>query len=135
MNFQKKPEEGDVLSDERQITSDLIKAFGDISDDKNPIHFDNEFAGKTLFKKRIAHGLLSVGYISALLTNLLGEGNVILSLGFDIKAPVYVDDMILLNLEVIRINRNKTIDLEFQISNKLSNLLLIKGTIRCLKVY
>ncbi|MBT5954900.1 hypothetical protein HOG98_09310 [bacterium] len=135
MNSQKKAKAGDIISDERRISSDLIKSFGDISDDKNPIHFDNEFAGKTLFKKRIAHGLLSVSYISALLTKLLGDGNVILSLGFDIKAPVYVDDIIVLKLEVTKINRNKTIELEFRINNKLSELLLIKGTIRCIKVY
>lgn len=135
MSSQPKPKAGDILTKEVQITSELIERFSEISEDKNPIHLDDKFASKTVFKKRIAHGLLSVSYISALLTQLLGNGNVILNLAFSIKAPTYVDDMIQMQLEVAKVNPNRSIDLTFQIINKGSDLLLIKGTVLCLKVY
>jgi 3-hydroxybutyryl-CoA dehydratase len=50
---------GDSFSKERMVTDELIRQFAEISGDFNPIHLDEEFAKKTRFGRRIAHGMLS----------------------------------------------------------------------------
>ncbi len=50
-----------------QTVSDSdIKAFSGLSGDKNPVHMSDEYAQKTMFKKRIAHGFMSASYFSAI---------------------------------------------------------------------
>ena len=51
------------------ITTEMVDAFAAITGDKNPVHVDGEFAKTTRFGRRIAHGMLSVGIISAILGN------------------------------------------------------------------
>ena len=54
-----------------------IEAFAEVTGDKNPVHLDADYAAKTSFGERIAHGMLSAGYISAALgTTLPGPGAV-----------------------------------------------------------
>jgi 3-hydroxybutyryl-CoA dehydratase len=58
---------GDVFSTSKQITDAVVRAFAELSGDYNPIHLDEEFAAKTRFKRRIAHGMISGALISAVL--------------------------------------------------------------------
>ena len=65
---------------EHTITERDIQLFGEATGDMNPVHFDKEFARKTVFRGRVAHGALSIGFISALLgTKLPGAGSIFLS--------------------------------------------------------
>lgn len=57
----------------KKVTQEKINKYARASGDFNPLHLDEEFAGKTIFKGTIAHGLLSVAYISELMTSWLGE--------------------------------------------------------------
>lgn len=95
---------GDFASIKRIIKSEDILEFARVSNDFNPIHLDDEYAKNTLFKNRIAHGMLVSSMISALIANKLpGPGAIYLSQELRFKAPVFVDDEITAKAEVIEI--------------------------------
>lgn len=74
--------EGDERCFSKVITVEDIEAFAKVTGDFNPIHMDSRFAQKTIFGDRIAHGILSVGLISAALSKFPG---VIVYLAQDIR--------------------------------------------------
>jgi 3-hydroxybutyryl-CoA dehydratase len=79
----------------RTVTERDIQAFGEATGDMNPVHFDEEFARKTVFRGRVAHGALSIGYISGLLgTKLPGDGSIFLSASIVFKIPVRIGDTV-----------------------------------------
>ena len=64
---------------EKVVTLEDIKKFADVSGDFNPVHLDEEFAKKTIFKNRIAHGFLTASFISTIIaTELPGPGSIYL---------------------------------------------------------
>lgn len=86
---------GMTVSYSQTITEDNIKAFAAISGDINPVHLDEEYAANSRFKKRIAHGLLSASFFSALFgTKLPGTGCVYVSQNLVFKRPVYIGDIV-----------------------------------------
>ena len=90
------------------ITNQDIILFAKISGDKNPVHLDDKFAATTQFKKRIAHGLMSSSYFSALFgTRLPGRGCVYVSQNLNFKRPVYINDEVIAKIEVIGIDKEK----------------------------
>ncbi len=90
------------------ITEMVINDFARATGDFNPIHLDQTYAEKTYFKGRIAHGVLSVGYISSVLGNLLpGPGGILLSQEVKFLAPVRIGDVITAKVEVIELNPEK----------------------------
>ena len=83
------------------ITAEDVDLFGKLSGDYNPVHFDDDWAKKTIFGERIAHGLLTGAYISTLLANKLpGPGTVYLKQEFKFKLPVKIGDTIKAEVEV-----------------------------------
>ena len=77
----------------KTVTSDDIVCFAGISGDNNPIHLDDDYAASTPFKERIAHGMLSASFISAVLgTRLPGPGCIYMSQSLRFRAPVRVGD-------------------------------------------
>ena len=86
---------GDTFRATRLVTDEMIRSFADLSGDHNPIHLDAEFASKTQFGKRIAHGMLSGAFISAVLGNEFLERKIVyLSQTMRFVAPVFIDDTI-----------------------------------------
>jgi len=80
---------------ERTVAEKDVQLFGEATGDMNPVHFDEEFAKKTVFRGRVAHGALSIGYISALLGTVLpGEGTIFLSASIAFKMPVKIGDTV-----------------------------------------
>jgi acyl dehydratase len=59
---------GDIAEFEKKVTQEDIEAFARVSGDTNPLHTDPAYAAKTRFKEPIAHGMLSAGFISAVLS-------------------------------------------------------------------
>ena len=101
---------GDTASLSKTFSDEDVRAFATISGDKNPVHLDEEYAAKTQFKKRIAHGILTAGLISAILgTQLPGEGSIYLGQQLNFKAPVYLNDTITATVTVIKIHERKPI--------------------------
>lgn len=101
---------GDTFSIERTVTDQLIRDFADLSGDHNPIHLDEEFAKNTRFGRRIAHGMLSGAFISAVLGNEFKERKIIyLSQTIRFTAPTFIDDVITTRATVKSIREDKRI--------------------------
>ena len=92
---------GAVASYTREVTAALVDAFAEISGDNNPVHLDEQYAAGTMFKQRIAHGILSVAFISTVLgTKLPGPGAIYLEQVAKFRAPVYLGDTVTATVEV-----------------------------------
>ena len=103
-----KYEIGQCESYSQTITDSDIKSFSGISGDKNPIHMDREFAEKSRFGKRIAHGLMSASFFSALFgMRLPGPGCVYVEQSLKFLRPVYIGDTVTANIVIKEINYNK----------------------------
>jgi 3-hydroxybutyryl-CoA dehydratase len=95
---------GDSAEISNTITEKTIKDFAEATGDFNPVHLDQAYAEKTYFKGRIAHGVLSVGYISSVMGNLLpGPGGILLSQDVKFLAPVRIGDTVTAKVEVIEV--------------------------------
>ena len=86
---------GMSASTDRAVTERDIELFGEATGDLNPVHFDEDFARKTIFRGRVAHGALSVGFISAVIgTKLPGAGTIFVSASIVFKMPVRIGDFV-----------------------------------------
>ncbi len=90
------------------VTEAMIEQFAAVSGDDNPLHLDEEFAKGTLFKGRIAHGMLGAGFISAVIgTRLPGTGTVYMSQQLRFKAPVRIGDVVVTKVRVSNIDTDR----------------------------
>ena len=85
---------------EKQLTPDDVIAFAGISGDHNPLHLDDEFAKKSIFGERIAHGMLTASHISAALNSLAGPGWIYVSQSLYFRAPVKIGDVLKTRVKV-----------------------------------
>jgi 3-hydroxybutyryl-CoA dehydratase len=77
------------------VTERDIELFGEATGDMNPVHFDEAFARKTVFRGRVAHGALLVGYASAVIGNdLPGPGTIFSGATIAFKGPVRLGDTV-----------------------------------------
>lgn len=84
----------------KTITEADITLFSGVSGDTNPVHLNQEFAETTMFKGRIAHGMLSAGLISAVFgTKLPGPGCIYVGQTLKFKAPVHIGDTVIAKVE------------------------------------
>jgi len=101
-------EVGMFASYSQTISEADIKNYAGISGDRNPVHLDSEYAEKSMFKKRIAHGMISSSFFSALFgTKLPGEGCVYVSQSLKFRKPVYIDDTVVATVMIERIEKEK----------------------------
>lgn len=104
------PQTGDTVSRSLTIGDDTIRAFADVTGDTNPIHLDDDYAAGTKFGRRIAHGMIAAGLISATIANdLPGPGTVYLSQTLKFKLPVYPGDTVTATIEVLTVRPDKPI--------------------------
>jgi 3-hydroxybutyryl-CoA dehydratase len=83
--------------------ADIVK-FAEVSGDKNPVHLDAAYAATTMFKERIAHGMLSAAYISAVFgMKLPGPGAIYMSQSLSFKAPVKIGDTVVAKVKLIEL--------------------------------
>jgi acyl dehydratase len=103
-----KIEIGMSVSYSQTITDADIKAFAGISGDRNPVHLDEAYANKSRFKKRIAHGMMTASYFSALFgTKIPGKGCVYTYQSLNFKKPVYMNDTVEAIVTVIDVDLEK----------------------------
>jgi 3-hydroxybutyryl-CoA dehydratase len=101
---------GEQASFAKTVTEADVTGLAGIIGDFNPIHVDAEYARKTRFGRRIAHGMLTGGLISAVLGNRLpGPGAIYLSQQLEFLAPVYIGDTITAVVEVVEWKPEKRI--------------------------
>ena len=111
----------------KKITESDIDIFSKISGDKNPIHLSDDFANKTRFKKRIAHGYLSASLFSGIFGEKLpGPGCLYISQSLKFKYPVYINDIVTATVEIIDIIPEKNI-LKFSTICKVNKTTVIDG--------
>ncbi len=101
---------GDSYTEKFTVTDEKVKAFAEITGDVNPIHLDDEYAATTVFKKRIAHGILVSGFISNILANKLpGPGTIYLKQELNFVGPVFIDDEVEVTVTVKEKKEDKPI--------------------------
>ncbi|EAQ53101.1 MULTISPECIES: MaoC family dehydratase [Vibrio] len=101
-------EVGMSASYSQTISEADVKQFAGFSGDRNPVHLDEVYAENSRFKKRIAHGMISSSFFSALFgTKLPGEGCVYVSQSLKFRKPVYIDDTVVATVVVSEIDINK----------------------------
>ena len=90
------------------VTEADITAFAEVSGDFNPVHMDEVFAATTVFKGRIAHGMLSAAYISALIAGELpGAGSIYMSQSLRFRRPVRIGDEVTTQVSITAIDEAK----------------------------
>jgi 3-hydroxybutyryl-CoA dehydratase len=92
----------------KTVTDADIVLFASVTGDTNPVHLDEDFARPTMFKGRIAHGMLAAGFISAALgTKLPGPGSIYLSQSLKFRAPVKIGDTVVARVTATVVDRDK----------------------------
>jgi len=92
------------------LTQKHVNTFAEITGDFNPLHFDESFVATTKFKKLVVQGGLTTGLLHALVAmDLPGPGTVFLSQNWKFTAPVFIDDTITAEAEVISIHESKPV--------------------------
>jgi 3-hydroxybutyryl-CoA dehydratase len=90
------------------VTEADIQGFARVTGDTNPVHMDEAYAQASMFKGRIAHGMLSAGFISAVLgTKLPGPGAIYMSQSMFFKAPVRIGDTVVTRVTVKEVIADK----------------------------
>lgn len=93
---------GTSASLSKTITQEDVLKFADVTNDYNPVHVDPDFAAQSMFKKQIAHGMISAGLISAVLgTQLPGMNTIYMGQDLSFKNPVFLDDTLTATVECI----------------------------------
>ena len=90
------------------MTDEKLKQFGAASEDRNPVHFDDAFAASTRFGGRIAHGMLTAGFISTMVgMELPGPGTIYVSQALRFRAPVRPGDEVRVVVEVVAVDEGR----------------------------
>ena len=108
------------------ITEEMIRGFAQATGDSNPIHLDEEYAKGTIFKTRVAHGMLQAGILSGIMgTEFPGIGTIYLSQSLKFTKPVFIGDAITFRMKVLdlTIERNR-VRLETVCTNQDGNVVL-----------
>ena len=92
------------------LTAEHVKTFAGLTGDHNPLHFDEAFAAKTRFGRLVVQGGLTTGLLHALVAmDMPGPGTVFLSQNWKFTAPVYIDDTITAQAEVLSVHPTKPV--------------------------
>jgi len=119
---------GDICTTEVKVTEQMIMDFARITGDFNPVHVDEEYAKTTRFGRRIAHGILSAGFISAALATHLGPGGIYLGQTLKFMAPVFIGDELIIQLKVLQVREEKGLGIvETLVIRKSNQEVCVKG--------
>jgi acyl dehydratase len=92
------------------LTGEHVEAYAQISGDRNPLHFDEDFASKTKFGRLVVQGGLTTGLLHALVAmDMPGPGTVFLSQNWRFTAPVFIGDTIVAHAEVLSVHESKPV--------------------------
>lgn len=104
------PDVGSRATWTRTFTADDVEAFARLSGDRNPLHFDADFAARTRVERLVVQGGLTTGLFNAIVAERLpGPGSVFLHQEWDYPAPVYIGDTVTAEAEVLEARADKPI--------------------------
>ncbi|GIK16033.1 MAG: dehydratase [Planctomycetota bacterium] len=110
---------GDAGSFSKTITEHDVFAFADASGDFNPLHIDEEYARRSAFGRRIAHGILTAGIISTVLgSEIPGLGTIFVQLEIRFLKPVFIGDTVTARAVVMEIINPKRVRLLVSCTNQ-----------------
>ncbi|MES3038331.1 MAG: MaoC family dehydratase [Bdellovibrionota bacterium] len=110
-----------------QITDKMIHQFAEMCGDFNPIHLDDEYAKTTRFGRRIAHGMIVGALFSRVLNESLGGGGIYLGQSLRFVHPVYIDDILTIEIHVTAVRKGKGIASVETIARKENGEICVKG--------
>lgn len=103
-------EVGQTATRSLTLTQRHVDMYAEMTGDRNPLHFDAEFAAKTKFGGLIVQGGLTTGLLNALVAmDMPGPGTVFLSHDFRFTGPVYIGDTITAIAEVLKVHPEKPV--------------------------
>ncbi len=119
---------GDKASMSKTVSESDIYTFAGVTGDFNPVHINAEFAKQTMFKERIAHGMLSAGFISAVIgTSLPGANSIYMGQELHFVAPGKIGDTVTATVEVIeKIEAKHRVILRTTVTNQ-AGVLVVDG--------
>jgi acyl dehydratase len=108
------------------VTAREVELYAQITGDRNPLHFDADFAARTRFGRLVAQGGIASGMLNALVAmDMPGPGTVFLSQTLTYKAPTYLGDTLTAELEVLSLKPDKPVcQLRATITNQEGTVLL-----------
>lgn len=111
---------GQTATRTKIVTDEDLRKYAEITGDYNPLHFDDAFAARTRFGRRVAQGGITAGLLNALVAmDLPGPGTVFMSQSLTYRAPVYVGDVLTATVGVEALKADKPVcHLTFTISNQ-----------------
>ncbi len=110
-----------------QVTDKMVHQFAEMSGDHNPIHLDDEYASKTRFGRRIAHGMIVGALISRALVDGIGQGGIYLGQNLKFVNPVFIDDTVVITIKITGLRKEKGIATVETNATKLNGDLVVKG--------
>jgi len=122
---------GDTASFSKTVTEADIVNFAGTTGDFNPVHVDAEYASKSMFKERIAHGMLMAGFISAVLgTQLPGPNAIYMGQTLEFKLPVKIGDTVTATVTVAEKRDEKRIlKLDTIVTNQRDEVVVSGGAV------
>lgn len=118
-------EVGQAAEMAKVFTEEDVFLFAGITGDRNPVHISKEFAAKTRFGERIAHGLLTAGLLSAVIgMKLPGPGCLYLSQTLSFLAPVRIGDEVTARVEIVEVISEKRLRMKTQCFNQRKEMVL-----------
>lgn len=109
------------------ITDKMVRQFAEVSGDHNPIHLDDAYAATTIFKKRIAHGMILGAIFSRLLTQTIGTGGIYRAQTLKFYNPVFIDEEIIFELTITKLHRSRGLGVIETIAKKENGDIVAKG--------
>lgn len=95
---------GDSVEVPTTVTAKAIELFAEATGDRNPVHLDEEAAARSQFGERIAHGMLTAGFVSAAIASKLpGPGSIYLGQTLRFMRPVRIGDIVTVKLRVLEV--------------------------------
>jgi 3-hydroxybutyryl-CoA dehydratase len=112
-------EVGMTASLTRTVTETEIVLFAGITGDTNPVHVNDVAARQSRFGRRVAHGMLTAGHVSAVLgTRLPGPGAIYMSQSLRFTRPVFVGDTVTSTVEIVEIDAKRRVRLRTTSTNQ-----------------
>lgn len=94
----------------KTVTARDVELYAEITGDRNPLHFDADFAGRTRFGRLVAQGGITSGMLNALVAmDLPGPGTVFMSQSLRYLAPTYLGDTLTAEVEVLAVKPDKPV--------------------------
>ena len=120
---------GDKATRRKLVSARDIELFTELTGDRNPLHYDDDAAGRSRFGRRIVQGGVTTGLLNAVVAeDLPGPGSVFLHVDWSFRAPVYPGDELTAEVEVLELREDKPISkLRTTISNQ-DGTVVLDGT-------